>query len=393
MNNLEAYKNDAGYIWLEAPNNIAYQGSTPINPVSSIYADPKKGPSGGRIPLTACKAKTWMAPGNSGNWVAFSIDRVCSDIADLSWVVAFMDSSIYAPSYFLDSKFFPSEPLFINTQSVPRPIKMKDQTVAFTGFIGTQNLDNPKVTSSVTSSLALPVQVGSLTPTICIPSLNGFTITTSLLKAGTCTLEAFALGNDLTNPSPRVTQSFTVNPKVMVRQNLKWPGTPEGVMVGDAPFDLGLSSDSGLPITVTSDSPNVCRFNDPNRPYFVTIVGSGTCYLTLRAPGSDKYYEISGSTDFWVEPKPVIVVKPTKSPTTPSPAPTRRQPTPTPKPTKKIVIVLAPEIKDEDFNPSDKKGGLNTKPVKKVTIVCLNGKTTKKVTDIKPVCPKGWVKK
>jgi hypothetical protein len=394
MNNLEAYKNDAGYIWLEAPNNIAYQGSTPINPVSSIYADPKKGPSGGRIPLTACKTKTWMAPGNSGNWVAFSIDRVCSDIADLSWVVAFMDSSIYAPTYFLDSKFFPSEPLFINTQSVPRPAKMKDQSVAFAGSVGTQNLDNPKVTSSVTSSLSLPVTVNSLTPTICLPSLSGFTITTALLKAGTCTLEAFAAGNSATNPSPRVTTSFTVNPKVMIKQDLTWD-EPFAVMEGDAPFDLYLSSSAGLPVKVTSDSPSVCQFYDSTKPSFVTILSAGTCSISVRVDATDKYFEASGSASFDVDPKPVVKKPPTTSTkTSPNPKTTpSAAPKPPKKKTKTIFGGTGSTTTNETFD--TKQGTADTRGVgtKKTTITCKKGGLEKKVTAVKPVCEKGWVKK
>jgi hypothetical protein len=36
----------------------------------------------------------------------------------------------------------------------------------------------------------------------------------------------------------------------------------------------------------------------------------------------------------------------------------------------------------------------STKPAaKKITITCVKGKTTQKVTAIKPVCPKGYTKK
>ena len=394
MNDLEPYNTTAGYIWLEAPNNVAYQGSTRLDAVGSIYADPKKGVAGGRVSLANCKPKTWMAPSVTSTWVAFSIDRNCADIDDLFWVIAFMDSNVNASSVFLDSKWVPKEPLTINTQNVPRPVKMKDQAVAFTGFIGTQNLDNPKVTSSVTSSLSLPVQVNSLTPTICIPSLNGLTVTTALLKAGTCTLEAFAAGNETVNPSPRVTQSFTVNPKVMIKQDLTWD-EPFAVMEGDAPFDLYLSSSAGLPVKVTSDSPSVCQFYDSTKPSFVTILSAGTCSISVRVDATDKYFEASGSASFYVDPKPVVKKPPTTSTKTP-PNP-KTTPSATPKPPKKKTKTIfggtgtttSNKTVDEVVGIGDTRG--NSK--KTTTISCKKGELVKKVTAVKPVCPNGWTKK
>ena len=60
----------------------------------------------------------------------------------------------------------------------------------------------------------------------------------------------------------------------------------------------------------------------------------------------------------------------------PAPAPT---PTPTPTPTATPVVDPAP----------------SAKPVvaKKVTVTCVKGKTVKKVTAVKPVCPAGFKKK
>jgi hypothetical protein len=36
---------------------------------------------------------------------------------------------------------------------------------------------------------------------------------------------------------------------------------------------------------------------------------------------------------------------------------------------------------------------VTTAPVKKTTISCVKGKVVKKVTSVKPVCPKGYKKK
>jgi hypothetical protein len=40
-----------------------------------------------------------------------------------------------------------------------------------------------------------------------------------------------------------------------------------------------------------------------------------------------------------------------------------------------------------------KKGYKPSAAKKKTTITCVAGKTTKKITAVKPVCPKGYIKK
>jgi hypothetical protein len=40
-----------------------------------------------------------------------------------------------------------------------------------------------------------------------------------------------------------------------------------------------------------------------------------------------------------------------------------------------------------------KKGYKPSAAAKKTTITCMMGKTTKKITAVKPTCPKGYVKK
>ena len=398
MNQLDTYKGqgESGNLWLEAPRSAPYQGSTKLNATASVYANPAKGADGGRTYLTNCTSKTWMADGATSEWVAFSIDRSCAGLADRFWLNVYFDSNINSLASTLDYKYLPADPIYVNLENVPKAPVIKNQTVAFVGSIGTQNLDNPTVTHTVTSSLSMPLSINSLTPTICLPgaptpspTLSVLSITTKLLKAGTCTLEAFALGDATTNPSPRVTQSFTVNPKVMIKQELTWD-EPVGVKEGDSPFDLYLSSSAGLPVKVTSNSPSVCQFFDPLRPSWVSILGSGTCSISARVDGTDKYFEATGSASFYVEPKPVVSTKPTTAPKTPTPSASK------PPAQKKPIIVLGgtgTTTTNETFD--TKQGTADTRGVgtKKTTITCKKGVLVKKVTGVKPVCPNGWIKK
>ena len=396
MNNLESYKTDVGYIWLEAPSNTPYQGSTRIDAPGTIYADPKKGASAGRISLDMCKPKTWMDAGATSNWVAFSIDRNCADINDLFWVNAFMDSNIYASSFIFDSKYVPNDPLLVNTASVQRPPKMKNQTVAFNGNISTQNLDNPQAVTSVTSSLGLPVTLTSLTPAICISNLSGNQVQVKLLAAGTCTLDAFAEGNDLTNPSPHVTTSFTVEPKVMLNQEFYWT-EPDMVQVGDDPFDLFIYSSSHLDVTVKSLSPGVCQFRDPSNPSVVTPVGEGDCVISVSQAGNDKYFpRLGDEATFWIDAAPVV------SPSTkasPSPSRTKRSSgggstggSTIRKLGGTATASAAPTVK---VTQKAGVGNLAADGSPKVTIKCKKGLLTKTVEGSKkkmPTCPKGYTK-
>jgi hypothetical protein len=393
MNQLETYKGqgESGNLWLEAPRTVPYQGSTKLNATASVYANPAKGADGGRTYLTGCTAKTWMADGATSEWVAFSIDRSCAGLADRFWLNVYFDSNINSLASALDYKYLPGDPIYVNLENVPKAPVIKNQTVAFVGSIGTQNLDNPIVTTTVTSSLSMPLSINSLTPTVCLPgaptpspTLSVLSITTKLLKAGTCTLEAFALGDVTTNPSPRVTQSFTVNPKVMIKQELTWD-EPFAITEGDSPFDLYLSSSAGLPVKVTSNSPSVCQFFDPLRPSWVTILGAGTCSISVRVDGTDKYFEATGSASFYVKPKPVV--KPTTAPT-----PKESKP-PTQKKTIKVLGGTGTTTTNETFD--TKQGTADTRGVgtKKITITCMKGALVKKVTGVKPVCPNGWTKK
>lgn len=396
MNELDTYKGqgESGNLWLEAPRNAPYQGSTKLNATASVYANPAKGAEGGRTYLTNCTSKTWMADGASSDWVAFSIDRSCAGLADRFWLNAYFDSNLNSTTSTLDYKYLPADPIYVNLENVPKAPVMKNQTVAFVGSIGTQNLDNPTVTTTVTSSLSLPITINSLTPTICLPgaptpspTLGVLSITSRLLKAGTCTLEAFALGNESTNPSLRVTQSFTVNPKVMIKQDLSWD-EPIDVMEGDSPFDLYISSSAGLPVKVTSNSPSICQFFDPLRPSWVTILGPGTCLISVRADGTDKYFEATGTASFYIKPKPVV--KPTTAPKTPTPSTSKP---PAQKQTLKVLGGTGSTSTSATFE--TKQGTADTRGVgtKKVTITCKKGTKTITVTAIKPVCPTGYTKK
>lgn len=103
-------------------------------------------------------------------------------------------------------------------------------------------------------------------------------------------------------------------------------------------------------------------------------------YYASAAPGkrTDENYILKRATLSWKE----AAATPTPTPTpvataTPTPTPTPSETaaaTPTPTPTPTVVATVKPAAK-------------------KTTITCVKGKKTKKVTAVKPKCPKGYKKK
>lgn len=385
LNNLTVFKGEAGYLWLDAPTDVPYQGSTQINAVASVYADPKLGPTGGRKSLSNCNPKTWMDSGASSNWVMFSIDRNCADIADMFWVTAFLDSDSYNSVYMNDFKYAPVDPLYIDTRGFPRPAKKKEQKLSFSA-VGNQSMENPQVVTSVTSTEpGVPITVLSFTGTVCrIASQNNNQVTVQLLTSGTCTLDAYSPGSSTVNSSSHYQQSFYIAPIVMKNQEIYWD-EPYDVMVGDEDFDLYIYTSAKLPVTVTSQSPSVCQFWDASNPSMVTIIGAGYCQLTVSQAGNERYYSRTATASFYVEKAPVV-----KSSATPSPRPTRVKSTAA---APKVFTATKKTETQQDITTKTKTGSVSNKGQTKSTITCSKGPLVKKVTDVNPKCPTGWKQK
>lgn len=385
LNTLGSVKDDNGYLWLEAPNDRPYQGSTPIDAVGSIFRDQKLGPSGGRVSLDKCKPKTWMDAGETSDWVAFSIDRNCADINDMFWVSAFMDADIYGSSLIVHSKYSPKEPMYVDLRGIPRPPKMKDQYVAYNSAIPQQKMESSQTSVQINSTSGLPVLVATSTSSVCTPSITGMIMQIQFNSAGMCKVEAYSLGNTVYNPSERSYMSFYISPYVMQNQEIYWD-EPYDVIVGDEDFDLYIYSSSKLPVTVTSQSPSVCQFNDPGNPSMVSIVGAGYCQLTVSQAGNERFYSRTATASFYVEKAPVV--EPSATPPT-RPKRTKSNTAAAPK----VFSATKTTETQQDINTKKNTGSVSTKAQTKKTITCTRLGLIKKVTAVNPTCPSGWKKK
>lgn len=391
LNQLTNFKDQNGDLWLQAPSEVPYQAGTPIDAIASVYSDPKVGASSGRKDITAlCKPKTWMDSGATSNWVAFSIDRNCADIPDLFWATTFIDSDKYASSYVYDSKYAPADPMYVDMRNVPRPPKKVDQKVVFTATPSTTTLEFPNTSISATSSAGLPVIFSSQTPAICqVSSANGNQASLSLVSTGTCRIDAWSDGTATVNPSTHIQYSFTINPIVKVSQNFQFYG-PYYATEGDPDFEVNITASSGLPVTLQSSNASVCYFKDPvNKPRLLSVLGPGTCLITITQAGSIKYYGATATAKIEISEKYVAPApEATSSPTS--------KPNPTPSPKQTFGGTGTSAKGSTSVNTATKSDSLNQKLTKTTTIDCKNvafPSKVKKVTAVKPKCPTGYVKK
>jgi hypothetical protein len=377
-------KDDTGFIWLDAPRDTPYQGKTPILAVASYYSDGKSGVPQGRQSLAKCASKTWMDGTDSSDWVAFSIDMNCADIPTTISVTAFLDSDIYSPATYADSKYSPEAPLYLDLRQVPRPPKMKEQVVAFTNTIPQQKMENPQISVNINSTSGFPLLTSSLTPTVCIPAMNAFTMQIQLNAPGTCTVEVYSNGTATHNPSNRARMSFYVAPYVMQSQEIYWD-EPYDVVVGDEDFDLFIYTSAKLPITVFSQSPEVCQFRDSSNPSMVTIVGAGYCRLSVNQVGNDRYYSRSATASFLVEKAPVVTAT-----SKPKPPVDRSKSSADKKAPPKKFSASTTSDKQQDIEVKKGTAALSKKGAKEETIKCTKGPIVKPVKGVNPKCPTGW---
>jgi hypothetical protein len=128
-----------------------------------------------------------------------------------------------------------------------------------------------------------------------------------------------------------------------------------------------------LPNAISSNSESAL---DPTG--YETGTNTWRIYYASAAPGkrTDENYILKRATLTWKAPVATPTPTPTPTPVataTPTPTPTET-PVPTPTPSATVVATVKPAAK-------------------KTTITCVKGKTSKKVTAVKPKCPAGYKKK
>jgi len=159
-------------------------------------------------------------------------------------------------------------------------LAQKPQVITFDNP-GTKRLVDGSFPSGATSDSGLPVTLESLTPGVC--TVSGLNIT-PVVASGQCTIVATQPGDPDYFTADPVKQTFPISDKL---PQLITSPNPGRQLFDGTPTVITLtpSSDSGLPVTVGTDTPSVCTVSGND----VTILGTGTCTLRNTQLGDNDY--------------------------------------------------------------------------------------------------------
>jgi hypothetical protein len=149
-----------------------------------------------------------------------------------------------------------------------------NQVITFAA-LSAKTFGDPPFTLSASASSGLPVTFNIVSGPA---TLSGNTLT--ITGAGNVTVEAEQEGNTVYNPAPPVSRSFTV---AKANQTITF-GALAPKTFGDAPFALGATVSSGLPITYSIVSGSATVTGN-----MLTITGAGTVVINAAQAGNTNY--------------------------------------------------------------------------------------------------------
>lgn len=229
---------------------------------------------------------------------------------------------------------------------------------------GTFNIYNSDVQSSY---YTLPVSVSSLTPNVC--TINQLVVT--LLTVGTCQLQASQGGNDVYNPASMVTNTFQVLPPPPSA-----PGSISGFQGSNGSDSLNFTFQAPISNPMVSGyQVQISRLYSTTADPTATInyVGSRILKTVDTEPFSVSFDEVKSYLQSQVTDISNVT-----------------------------VLIQARAV--NSYGVGNLSGGTYFPPTtfnfapplpsaKKVTITCIKGKLTRKISALKPNCPTGFSRK
>ncbi len=152
------------------------------------------------------------------------------------------------------------------------------QSISFAA-LADRRVDSGDFAVSATASSGLAVSFSTSTPLVCTVSDT----TVSLHSTGPCTLHADQAGDASYAPAPQVTQSFSVT-AALLAQSIDFPAIADQTL-NTSSFAPSVSATSGLPVTLTSQTPAKCTVSGAT----VMLVATGTCTLEASQAGNGTY--------------------------------------------------------------------------------------------------------
>jgi hypothetical protein len=150
------------------------------------------------------------------------------------------------------------------------------QTISF-GTLSSRVFGTAPFTVSATASSGLTVSFNSQTTAVC--TVSGATVT--LVAAGTCTIQATQAGNATYAAAAPVSQSFQVT---LASQTIAF-GLLPNLTLNAAPFTVGATASSGLPVSFSSQTAGVCTVSGAT----VTLAALGACTIQATQAGNGSY--------------------------------------------------------------------------------------------------------
>lgn len=153
------------------------------------------------------------------------------------------------------------------------------QTISFPQP-ASQTLGTGPVALVATASSGLPVSFASTTPSTC--SVSGSTLT--LVAVGSCIVDASQAGNASFNAAITVSRVITISAPAPAAQTISF-ASPGNQTLGAGPVALVATASSGLPVSLVSNTTNVCTVSGST----LGLVAAGTCSVTATQGGNASF--------------------------------------------------------------------------------------------------------
>ncbi len=139
-------------------------------------------------------------------------------------------------------------------------------------------------TLTATSSSGLAVTLISSTPNVC--TIVGKVL--SLIDVGTCVVSATQTGTSVYSPAASIVAFVSIS-----RESQAITFNPPSTLAGNLfPYTFVATSSSGLTVTLTSNTSNVCSVNGK----VLTMITEGDCSVTATQIGNNSFSEASSVT-------------------------------------------------------------------------------------------------
>jgi hypothetical protein len=202
--------------------------------------------------------------------ISSSTPAVCSAASGIVTLVGAGGCSLHATQGG-DARYAPAPP--VDGSIV---VAKASQTIAFT-LPTSRAITDPPLTLTATTTSNLVVALASATPTVCTVTSGMAT----MLKAGSCRIDASQAGNANFNAAPTVSRTMTVDAAAQV---ITFDAIADQTLAA-SPVTLHASATSGLTVAIVSTTPLVCTVNGT----MSTLVAKGTCTLRATQAGDATY--------------------------------------------------------------------------------------------------------